>query len=730
LAMVRVRSPGMLMIVTAYGLGLLLSAILVLALRMPSVGVSFVGEGSRILAKTPAGQIIAVLKPDAPVTFLGAGRNLVQPAQALASEYAPSGSFQRVRQWYVDRDLLGSILAAPGAEMLMPTTTGELREPLTPAKRRLLDLPIDVWLLLAQACAVGLVGVWMAVLRPNDWGARLFMVSCIGISLAAFSGGLADARELTANALLLRVALTLNVVGSVVGPAALIGLFILQPRRIAPPIAVLSLVALAAVWGLAIGAGLVPMKLYYASLLAMTAAFVIVLTAQWFLSNGDPAGRAIIRWVGLTSLVSTSALTIAMIAKQSFGGSSLGGDGLSILPIFIVYGAIAFGVGRYRVFDLDRWAFRVAIGALAAAALLLVDGLLIFGLRLGSRTALGLAMLVVAYLYFPARTWIWRWVTGKPRVSDTELFQLASDVAFIPAALGRRSGWRALLQRLFDPLEIAPADGVVPSVALAADGAALNIPAAADEGPLVLRYRNRGRRLFDSQQATLASELVKFMHQAERTRNEYARGAAEERGRIARDLHDDVSGRLLTGLQRSDIGLIRDEVRGALAEIRTILRGLSGELLPVSQMVANMRHETFERLDAAGIALEWPVELAPASDPVLDYAFYRNIISAHREVVTNILRHSKAKRAAVCCGIDAGVFRIVVADDGIGIGRMESGGCAVPRARGLESREGGRGIGNIQRRLTELGGEAILESANPGLRVLLAVAITPQQSDG
>lgn len=256
--MVRVRSPGVLMIVTAYGLGLVLAAILAVALYMPSVGISFVSEGPRVLAKTAAGQVIAVLAPDAPVTFVGGGRRLIQPAQALASEYAPSGSFEQVAQWYADRDRLGAIIAGPGAEMLTPTTTGELITPLTPAKRGLGDLSVDVWLLLVQALAVCLVGVWMAVLRPNDWGARLFMLSCLGIAFAAFSGALADARELTADALLQRIALTLNVVGSVVAPAALLGLFILQPRRMAGPTTALSLVALAALGGMAVGAGLVP----------------------------------------------------------------------------------------------------------------------------------------------------------------------------------------------------------------------------------------------------------------------------------------------------------------------------------------------------------------------------------------------------------------------------------------------------------------------------------------
>ena len=75
--MVRVRSPGVLMIVTAYSLGLVIAAILVVALRMPAVGVSFVGEGPRVLAKTAAGQVISMLAPEVPVTLRGGGLRLV-----------------------------------------------------------------------------------------------------------------------------------------------------------------------------------------------------------------------------------------------------------------------------------------------------------------------------------------------------------------------------------------------------------------------------------------------------------------------------------------------------------------------------------------------------------------------------------------------------------------------------------------------------------------------------
>lgn len=692
------------MAAAAYALAMITAAVLAVALHMPSAGVRFWQDGPTVIAATPQGEL-ARLAPDAPVTFEGGGRTLTQSARELASEFEPKGSFDEVGRWYAERDTLGAIVAAPGARMRIGATSTAL----TPHPRAFGHLPIDVWLLLAEACGIGLVGIWLVVLRPNDLAARLFMTSALGIALAAFTGALVDAREITANGTLLHVALTLNIVGSNIGPAALLGLFLVQPRRLVGARTAFALVAVAAAWGVAVGLGVAPMAAYYAVLSAMTAAFVGVLIAQWVLSKGDPAGRAVVRWVGLTSLISSAALTAAMVAKQFAGGSSLGGDGLSIAPMFVVYGGIAFGVGRYRLFDLDRWAYRVVIGALAAAALLALDAGLILGLRIEARMALGLSVLVIGYLYFPLRARVWRWVAGGPTLSSGELFQLASSVAFLPAAAERRASWRSLLQKLFDPLDIAAADTPAPAVAVAAEGAELTIPAAADEGPLTLRYRNRGRLLFDSGQAALAGELVKFMRQAERTRDEYARGAAEERQRIARDLHDDVSGRLLTGLRHADAGSIRDEVRAALADIRTILRGLSGEVLAISQVVANMRHETFERLEAAGIDLDWPVQMAPAADPALEYLRYRSITSAHREVITNILRHAQARTVKVRYATEAGMFSLTVSDDGVGL----------PAA----TRSGGRGLTNIQRRLREIGGDALLEDAGPGLRVRLTAAI-------
>ena len=51
---------------------------------------------------------------------------------------------------------------------------------------------------------------------------------------------------------------------------------------------------------------------------------------------------------------------------------------------------------------------------------------------------------------------------------------------------------------------------------------------------------------------------------------------------------------------------------------------------------------------------------------------------------------------------------------------------ATPRNANPRLLGGGRGLGNVQRRLAEIGGSAVLENAEPGLRVRLVLSVAPQ----
>jgi two-component system sensor histidine kinase DevS len=708
--MLKTRSPGSMVVWAAYGCAALVVLIVVAALRMPTVGVSFVPDGKTVAA-VAGGKTLARLRPADDVVLSSPTGELKEAAGELVQDFAPNGSSKQIELWYAQRSRLAAISRAGLLTLTVPAGSGLQTFDLHPAPRSLGDLSADVWMLLGQGCLIGLLGVWIAVLRPSDLGGRLFAVSCLGVLVAAFSGALFDARELTADGRLLQLTQGLNFVGSDVCAAGLVGLFLIQPIPLVRPWAPVVLIGLAVLGGLFNGLGWLSLTSFYLGLVILSAMFLCVLVLQWVRSRRNPAARAVLRWVGVTTFVGTGGLTVAMAAPELVGLPSVGGDGLSFIPLFIVYGGIAFGVGGHRLFDLDRWSYRLIMGAAGALALLAADAALIGGLGLAGPAAFAISILVVGYLYFPARLLLWRWIAGRPALSESELFQSATEVAFAADVVERRHKWRILLSRLFDPLDIVAVDDAPDRPSQRADGVELTLPATVGDSGLVLRYRSQGRRLFDSSQVRLAHELVELMHKAEKTRDEYTRGVVEERQRIARDLHDDVSARLLTSLHRDEVSQVRSDVRKAMADIRTIVSSLTGETFALDQVMADLRYETTERLKTAKIELTWPLPSVPFEARPLDYSTYKGLISSHREIVSNILQHAGAGRVVVSVRATGEVLYMTVEDDGQG---MQAG----PRPS-----RGGNGLRNINHRLDQIRGSFIMAPGTRGMRVEVTIPL-------
>ncbi|MBU6266658.1 MAG: hypothetical protein KGN34_03895 [Sphingomonadales bacterium] len=686
-----------------------------LALAMPRYGLALVDAdamaGHKVAASLRGGARL-VLDDAAPVTVRGPGGSLTMAADTLVNDHAPEGGAAAVREFYAQRDALGA-LAASGGQALLPVDGRVEIVPLAHRPAGLRDLPFDIWLLIGQGCAVGLLGAWMWTSAPGSRTARLFAASCGGVLLAALSGAVFDARELTGPGTLLQAAQALNFIGTDLCAVGLAVLFLHVPRDLVRPRVDHALFALAVAAGALQGLGLIPLAGFYAGLLLSTLAFIAVFAVQWRLSAGDPAGRAVLRWIGMATFAGAALLTLGMAAPVLLGTPVLASDGMAIIPIFAIYGGIAFGVGGVRLFALDRWSYRLATGVLGVALLLLADAALARLLRLEKPLALALALLAAGYVYMPLRAVVLRLVTGRRAVTSEALFRQAALVAFAASPQARREGWRDLLDRMFEPLELAVLAPAPEAVELREDGTELVIPATADDGGLRLRFARRGNRLFAREDAATARELVALSAEAARARAEYARGVTEERQRIARDLHDDVSGLLLTGLHRTEVGAVRGDLRQALGEIRTMVASLAGRSQPLSVVLADLRFETAARLEAAGMALDWPVSARlDEPDPELGYAHHKALTSALREVVTNAVKYSGGTRLSVRAEALPGRLRLTAADDGIGA-------APVPAA----AKGGGHGLGNIRQRLEELGGTCAILPGRDGFRVELALPL-------
>ena len=216
------------------------------------------------------------------------------------------------------------------------------------------------------------------------------------------------------------------------------------------------------------------------------------------------------------------------------------------------------------------------------------------------------------------------------------------------------------------------------------------------------------------------SKLRRTNLQLHAARRELATMAvAEERDRIARDLHDtlghslsliaiksELAGRLLPddpARARTEIADVERVARELLASVRETVRGHHQPTL--DQELANARVV----LDAAGIepTIEHDVGPLPEStDAVLAWAL--------REAVTNVVRHS---------GAEHGVIRTIRRGDRADLEILDDGpGARVAKTGDVDA--GGTGLLGLRERLEQAGGSL---EAGPwttgGYRVLASVPI-------
>ena len=183
------------------------------------------------------------------------------------------------------------------------------------------------------------------------------------------------------------------------------------------------------------------------------------------------------------------------------------------------------------------------------------------------------------------------------------------------------------------------------------------------------------------------------------------RAVADERARIARELHDVVAHavsvmtvqagavrRLLRDDQqreREALETVEKTGRQALAEMRRmvgVLRNPEDAPALAPQPSLEYLERLVEQVRAAGLDVDVRIEGERTPLPAgLDLTAYRLV----QEALTNTLRHAQATHAEVVVRYGAGEVELVIADDG----------------RGAESEEEGHGLVGLRERVAVYGGE-------------------------
>jgi signal transduction histidine kinase len=111
------------------------------------------------------------------------------------------------------------------------------------------------------------------------------------------------------------------------------------------------------------------------------------------------------------------------------------------------------------------------------------------------------------------------------------------------------------------------------------------------------------------------------------------------------------------------------------------------------------------------LRLEWQVADLPRL-PWLDALSALEVLRILQEVLTNVIKHSGATAVTIATATHGNEVRVRLVDDGRGFD--------VPQVR---ARSSGRGLPNLERRATRIGGRVDLQSSPAGTVVELALPI-------
>lgn len=174
----------------------------------------------------------------------------------------------------------------------------------------------------------------------------------------------------------------------------------------------------------------------------------------------------------------------------------------------------------------------------------------------------------------------------------------------------------------------------------------------------------------------------------------------QERHRLMQDLHDGLSGHLVSIIALSERdagnqGAIERAAREALDDLRLVINSLDlgdGDL-PLA--LASFRERLAPRLRRLGIEFGWSMEKLPEVSGVTP-GNALSVLRILQEAVTNAIKHGPARRIEVegAAGGDGSAI-VTVSNDG--------GGEVAPGR--------GHGLGNMQRRARQFGGSVSLDLA-------------------
>ena len=569
------------------------------------------------------------------------------------------------------------------------------------------------WPLTGLALLLYLVGVGVLLLRPNARNALYALMAwCQAANLlliaAEPSRGLGQPLGFGTLDLLLRLGV------DVVTAAAAVAAYAFHPRPV-PHARAISLAAagVALAWAVPALTGWLPQlwSVTQAVVLGLGAAATAVVAWSYRL-EANPFVAVMRRFTFIAvALLALVTLTVAATHRLTGTAPGVAAAGAVVWALFFasLLLLVPFLSRSRRV--LREFALLAGIGTVATSLTLVFVALFSLGPLAAVTLALGLALTV----YAVSRQWILNQMVGASVLTTErtfeQLYRVAREVQDHPDQAARLLS--KLLHDLFEPRELQTLPRRLAGARVVGAGSALYVPLPGESGTtdlnqvLVMRHASHGKRIFTRDDARLAERVVDQVCRAVAYDRAVEQGRAEERQRIAQDLHDDIGARLLTLMYKAGDREMEEYIRHTLQDLKTLTRGLAASNHHLSHAAGEWKADLTQRLSAARLRLGWAFQ--SDRDVALTVVQWSGLTRILRELVSNAIYHAQASRVDVGLQLEGDTLTLRVGDDG-------KGGDPQTWAHGL-------GLGGVRKRVRALGG-SVHWQAN-GHRGILCVVTVP-----
>lgn len=429
---------------------------------------------------------------------------------------------------------------------------------------------------------------------------------------------------------------------------------------------------------------------YIPELIAPYLAGLLLARQQWRLTRQHPIERASLLWFLLTVFLSIGSAVVLYLGPTLFGEQPILPTWLAQSMLLTLYAGFALGALRYRLFDIERWWFASWIWFLGGVSVVAFDLIFVYLLNINPLGALSVAILITAWLYFPARQWLWEHLLHSPEQRlERYLPQLMEAYFATTNSKTFKAQWPTLLGKAFNPLSIKTVSAYRKDVRLSEYGLKMEVPNIHGNTYVELSGRDHGSRLFGTEEVKFTEALWMLTCKTANLRKLQEQAAQEERSRVMRDLHDDVGAKLLTLIHRAESTRNSELARSALKALREAIYSLDDTaVVSLESAMAQWHGEAQQRLEDAEAVLQWREPDGP-SDIILTPRQRINLTRIIREAISNALHHSQPIKITLTFMTENNRLVLTIRSDGPAVdpGQWEQGA----------------GMNNMRTRAKELG---------------------------